>query len=71
MGQIAEWAKLDLGDVREVVDEWREFLNADPGRPPRYRVYHRSFAEFLDEAEDLRWYHEKIAETALAKVPGL
>ena len=43
------------------------------GRRPaaRYRIYHRSFAEFLDDEENLRWYHEQIAQTALAKVPGL
>jgi hypothetical protein len=39
--------------------------------PPHYRLYHRSFADFLDEAEDLRWYHEQIARAILAKVPEL
>jgi AAA ATPase domain len=68
--QLMEWTRLEPGDVRGVIDEWREFLNSDPEPPPRYRVYHRSFAEFLDEQENLRWYHSKIAGTALGKVPG-
>ena len=69
--QLMEWTGLEPGDVRGVIDEWREFLNSDPEPPPpRYRVYHRSFAEFLDEQENLRWYHSKIAGTALGKVPG-
>ena len=69
--QLMEWTSLEPGDIRGVVDEWREFLNEDEGtKPPRYRIYHRSFAEFLDEQENLRWYHAQIAETALAKIPG-
>lgn len=69
--QLMEWTHLDPGDIKSVVDEWREFLNEDPGnQPPLYRVYHRSFAEFLDEQENLRWYHGQIATTALSKIPG-
>ncbi len=70
IAQLAEWAGLELSDVKNVVQEWREFLNEDPGRPARYRIYHRSFAEFLDEEENLRWYHDRIAQVALAKIPG-
>jgi hypothetical protein len=69
--QLMEWTRLDPGAVKDVVREWREFLNEDPDvEPPTYRIYHRSFGEFLDEEENLRWYHEQIAETALAKIPG-
>jgi AAA ATPase domain len=69
--QLMEWTRLEPGDVKDVVREWREFLDEDPeAQPARYRIYHRSFAEFLDEEENLRWYHEQIAETALAKIPG-
>ena len=48
--QLMEWTHLDPGDIKGVITEWREFLNEDPDtQPPRYRIYHRSFAEFLDD----------------------
>lgn len=69
--QLMEWTHLDPGDIKDVITEWREFLNEDPDtQPPRYRIYHRSFAEFLDDRENLRWYHSQIATTALSKIPG-
>jgi hypothetical protein len=69
--QLVEWTHLDPGDIKNVVVEWRQFLNEDPeSQPPHYRIYHRSFAEFLDDQENLRWYHSQIAETALSKMPG-
>lgn len=37
---------------------------------PRPSTTAWSFAEFLDEHEDLRWYHDKLASAALAKIPG-
>jgi hypothetical protein len=70
--QLTDWTGLEPGDVGSVLDQWREFLNEhSEARPPRYRIYHRSFAEFLDEQENLRWYHEQIAQRALDKIPGL
>lgn len=69
--QVAEWTRLEPGDVRTVLREWREFLNADvEAKPETYRIYHQSFADFLDNEEDLKWYHAQIAEAALAKIPG-
>jgi hypothetical protein len=69
--QLMEWTHLDPGDIKSVITEWRQFLNEDSiSRPPHYRIYHRSFADFLDEEENLRWYHNKIATTALSKIPG-
>jgi AAA ATPase domain len=65
--QLAQWTQLEPGDVTSVIQEWREFLNPDGDR---YRIYHRSFAEFLDEEENLRYYHEQIVQSALAKIPG-
>jgi hypothetical protein len=65
--QLMQWTGLEPSDLRDVMDQWREFLNEDAGR---YRIYHRSFAEFLDEQENLRYYHDRIAESALAKIPG-
>lgn len=69
--QLAEWAHLQPGDVKDVIAELREFLNEDPdSHPPRYRIYHRSFVEFLEAKEDLPRYHSQIATTALSKIPG-
>jgi len=69
--QLVEWTGLEPSAVRSVIRSWREFLNEDVNsRPTRYRIYHRSFAEFLDEQEDLRWYHNQIATHALSKIPG-
>ena len=65
--QLMQWTGLGPGDVMDVVREWREFLNEDARR---YRLYHRSFAEFLDEQENLRYYHAQIADSALAQIPG-
>jgi hypothetical protein len=65
--QLAQWTQLEPGDVTGVIQEWREFLNPDGDR---YRIYHRSFADFLDEEENLRYYHEQIVQSALAKIPG-
>jgi hypothetical protein len=69
--QLVEWTGLAPGEVRDVIGQWREFLNTDQDRAPyQYRLYHRSFAEFLDAEEDLRWYHGRIVAAELAKIPG-
>ena len=69
--QLTEWTHLGPGDVNSVISDWREFLNEDSGsKPSHYRIYHRSFAEFLDTEEDLRSYHNQIVTTALSKIPG-
>lgn len=71
VARLMQWTQLEPGDVMSVIDEWREFVNVDPeADPPRYRVYHRSFAEFLDKQENLSWYHARIADIALEKIPG-
>ena len=67
VAQLAQWTLLEPGDIAQVIRAWREFLNEDAGT---YRIYHRSFAEFLDDHENLRYYHDRIAQTALAKIPG-
>jgi hypothetical protein len=70
--QLMEWTNLGPGDVSGVIGEWREFLNEDSDNsPPHYRIYHRSFAEFLDGEESLQWYHGQIATAALSKIPGI
>jgi len=69
--QLMDWTQLDPAAVTGVIDEWRQFLNEDDDvKPALYRLYHRSFAEFLDEEENLQWYHGRIADAALAKIPG-
>ena len=71
MTQLMEWAHLEPGDVKDVIAEWRQFLNEDlDSKPARYRIYHRSFAEFLESQENLRWYHSQIATAGLSKIPG-
>lgn len=65
--QLRDRTRLEPGTVRGVLREWHEFLNEEAGQ---FRIYHRSFADFLDEHEELRYYHEQIAMTALAKIPG-
>lgn len=69
--QLTDWTGLEPGNVKSVVVQWRQFLNEDSeDRSTRYRIYHRSFADFLDEEENLRWYHGKVVDAALAKIPG-
>jgi hypothetical protein len=71
VNRLVDWTSLDPGAVRSVIANWREFLDEDPAAaPPTYRIYHRSFAEFLDDQEGLRWYHDRIADHALRKLPG-
>jgi AAA ATPase-like protein len=67
LDQLAQWTLLEPADIAHVIRAWREFLNEDADA---YRIYHRSFAEFLDDHENLRYYHDRIAEAALAKIPG-
>ncbi len=65
--QLMQWTRVEPGELMDVIRDWREFLNEDADR---YRIYHRSFAEFLDEQENLRYYHDQVAQSALAKIPG-
>jgi hypothetical protein len=72
VGQLAEWTRLEPFNVRRVMVDWREFLNADEDETgePRYRIYHASFQDFLREDVGLKQQHAIIAETALSKIPG-
>jgi AAA ATPase domain len=70
---VQEWTKIEPARIREVIRDWRPFLNETPSATgePLYRVYHTSFQDFLaEEGVGLKPYHEKIAMTALAKIPG-
>jgi AAA ATPase domain len=66
------WPHLEPVNTRAVLQIWREFLNEErlPEGPPLYRVYHTSFQEFLAQEVGLEDYHDVIALTALAKIPG-
>ena len=70
---LEEWTRLAPARIRTVVREWRAFLNEvlSPGGEQLYRVYHTSFQDFLaEEGVGLKPSHQRIAETALRKIPG-
>lgn len=56
--KITEWINdsglppVTLREVTKVITEWRPFFVELPGSPPRWRIYHRSFLEFLAERAD-------------------
>jgi AAA ATPase-like protein len=71
--ELQEWTNLDPARIRDVIREWRSFLNElpSPAGEKLYRVYHTSFQDFLaEEGVGLKPYHQRIAETALRKIPG-
>jgi len=73
LGAIQEWTNVDAARIRDVIRDWRPFLNENQSEmgEPLYRVYHASFQDFLaEEGVGLRPYHQRIAETALRKIPG-
>jgi hypothetical protein len=70
---IEEWTKIEPPRIREVIADWRPFLNElrSDADEPRFRIYHASFQEFLkEEGMGLKPFHKVIAETALRKIPG-
>ena len=70
---LQEWTDVDPARIREVLREWRAFLNETPssGHESLFRVYHSSFQDFLaDEGVGLRPWHQRIADVALRKIPG-
>ena len=69
--QIAEWIERAPGQVAAVIRDWRQFLNEQrDGGPPRFRLYHASFRDFLRTELHLPALHERIASHALAKQRG-
>ena len=73
IAQVESWTHVAHARIREVIREWRPFLNetTSAGRRPLYRVYHASFQDFLaEEGVGLQPSHERIALSALAKIPG-
>jgi Trypsin-like peptidase domain len=52
--KITEWVNnsgkfhaVEEDDVADVLEEWGQFIYTVPGNPPRHRLYHASFLEFL------------------------
>jgi hypothetical protein len=73
LAKVEEWTQVPPPRIRDVIRDWRQFLNETPSDTgePLYRVYHTSFQDFLAvEGVGLRPSHERIAMTALAKIPG-
>lgn len=70
--QVAEWTKLDTFSISQIIQTWREFLNEveDENDNLRYRIYHTSFQDFLNEEIGLKSYHDIIGLNALSKIPG-
>jgi hypothetical protein len=66
------WPALDPARILAVVAYWRPFLDEvrPAGEPPRFRVYHASFKNFLEEVEGLGLYEDLIIDSALAAVAG-
>jgi hypothetical protein len=72
IAQVQEWTALKPTRIKRVIDEWREFLNVDEPETGDvlYRIYHASFQDFLKSEVGLVQYHDRIAVTALRKIPG-
>jgi hypothetical protein len=73
VSDLAQWTGLSAVRVRDVLRDWREFLNEDrtSGQPVRFRLYHASFQDFLRDEVALGDYHEAIAVSALNRIPGM
>lgn len=67
---LAEWSGASPGALREVIEARRPFLTESVVQgEKRYAVYHASFRDFLaQDGVGLRPLHERIVETALAKI---
>lgn len=70
---IEEWTEVVPARIRDVIRDWRPFLNetSSSAGEPQYRIYHTSFQDFLaHEGIGLKPSHDRIAKTALTKIPG-
>jgi hypothetical protein len=72
IAHLIEWTELVPMRIHEVIEKWRQYLNKSETEQgePLYRVYHTSFQDFLKEEVGLVKYEDKIAVTALRKIPG-
>jgi hypothetical protein len=74
-GIVAEWINesgsfqhVETDEVEDVLAEWAEFLHEEPGDPPRLRLYHNTFLEFLEREVKLDRYARAIATAMAGKV---
>lgn len=58
--KITEWVNnsgkfhpVEEDDVADVLEEWAQFIHTVDGDPPRHRLYHASFLEFLEAKVNL------------------
>ena len=72
---VAEWINesggfehVDPSEVEELFVEWAQFLHEEPGDPPRLRLYHNTFLEFLEREVKLDRYGRAIAAALDKKV---
>ncbi len=72
---VAEWInesgdfqRVEVEEVEDVLAEWAEFLHEEPGDPPRLRLYHNTFLEFLEKEVKLDRYARAIATAMAGKV---
>jgi Domain of unknown function (DUF4062)/NACHT domain len=66
--QISEWTKIDRRKVRRAFTAWRQFLTVEGKAPASYRIYHRSFQEFLRDIVDLSEFDSLISDYYLRQV---
>lgn len=68
--QIARWTTLSSLQIKQVVDEWSEFLQRETRLDGTriYRIYHSSFLDFLEEEVGLKDSHQKIAKSTLGRI---
>ncbi|MEU9396728.1 ATP-binding protein [Streptomyces sp. NPDC048324] len=62
---IAETWDLPADRVRQAVATWHEFLNqarTEPGGTPRYRIYHKSFLDFLQSTAGIGSVEEQLLD---------
>lgn len=55
-------------EVEDLFDEWREFLQESSAGQTRYRLYHQSFLDFLDQHLDLGRYRRLQAKVLRDRV---
>jgi hypothetical protein len=70
---LQKWTQVDPSRVRDVVREWRPFLNEERSQAGEslYRVYHSSFRDFLaEEGMGLKPMHRLIAQPAVEEFLG-
>lgn len=72
---IAQWineshyfSPVEVLEVEDVLGEWAQFIQFEPGSPPRFRLYHQSFLDFLEQEVGLKRYLEATAAAMHGRV---